>query len=304
MMRYDPRDSPRAAWRVLVIAIVLIWGARGAEAEFSVAIAVEREGGDVELVRGVDWRMGEVGELVAVVRGMGDEGAETYYSGQAGRVWVEGEVRELGAWDGAVEIEWFRVEPVMMHGAGEGHDETAPGWLWYTNARVPWSPRMREGWIGFDRIEYVENPVAAEAIRGGGWRVVADARPTDGAYDRAGGMGVMRYGVEVTIDGRDYRTAGVEVRNERGIGAEVFRVTVRRDDSFLGWATSYFNVPGLYGSHERQVDDYVGVDCADLLVGAYRRWRGGGMTYTGVNKLMERMERVGGANIGWRGKGR
>lgn len=48
----------------------------------------------------------------------------------------------------------------------------------------------------------------------------------------------------------------------------------RRDDTYLGWLSTYFLVPEVSGSagsgRDNQTDRYVGADCADVLVGALR----------------------------------
>jgi hypothetical protein len=36
----------------------------------------------------------------------------------------------------------------------------------------------------------------------------------------------------------------------------------------------FFNVPGLFGCTADQSYHYIGIDCADVLVAAHRRWRG------------------------------
>ena len=37
----------------------------------------------------------------------------------------------------------------------------------------------------------------------------------------------------------------------------------------MGNLTTYFNVPGIFGSTPYQVRNYIGVDCADVLMAAY-----------------------------------
>jgi hypothetical protein len=224
--------------------------------------------------------------LTAIVAIRQADGAVRYVSGERTAVRI-GDRRIIAEpWTGPITLRWFKVEPRMMH-ESKGNDPTAPNYLWYTNAYVPGSPRQSDGWIDFDTIHYDENRIEAFADR---WSIPADAHPTDQRYDRNRGLGTMRYAVQAVIDGKTVRTPGRGSANYLGIGDEVFRLNIRLDDSFVGYATSYFNVPGIYGSHERQVDRFIGTDCADLLVGAYRRWRGGRLEYTGVNRLVEQMQ--------------
>ena len=58
----------------------------------------------------------------------------------------------------------------------------------------------------------------------------------------------------------------------------VFRVSIRDGEGYLGYLTSFFNVPGVFGSVARQSGGYVGVDCADVLMAAYSKWRNLPMT--------------------------
>ena len=40
------------------------------------------------------------------------------------------------------------------------------------------------------------------------------------------------------------------------------------DDTYIGYLTTFFNVPGIFGSMPYQSRNYIGVDCADVLVAA------------------------------------
>ena len=42
----------------------------------------------------------------------------------------------------------------------------------------------------------------------------------------------------------------------------------------MGYVTSYYNVPGLFGSIPYQSGNYIGADCADVLMAALARWKG------------------------------
>jgi hypothetical protein len=41
---------------------------------------------------------------------------------------------------------------------------------------------------------------------------------------------------------------------------------------YLRWASTFINTATVFGSHVNQVNKYHGTDCADLLMGAYRKW--------------------------------
>lgn len=230
--------------------------------------------------------------LAVLLEESAPSGAKHYYAAEPGTALVSGRKIEVARWDRPepLTIQWFKVEPLMMHPTGKGADPTVPDFLWYTNAYCPSSPR-KQAWIGFDRIEYRNNPLPAGTNK---WSIPADAHPTDRRYDLNGGLGVMRYHVEVTLGGKTWKTSGAESTEELGIREDVFRLTVRRDDSYVGCATSFFNVPGVFGSVGKQVDHYQGVDCADLVIGVYRKWKKADLEYTNVNGLLKCMKSASG----------
>jgi len=64
-------------------------------------------------------------------------------------------------------------------------------------------------------------------------------------------------------------TPGIETKDKRGLSPKVFRVSVKKNSGLLGNLTSYFNVPAVFGSTPYQVRNYIGIDCADVLMAAY-----------------------------------
>jgi len=184
-------------------------------------------------------------------------------------------------------IEWFKVEPIMKH-RFKGPDPTVPWFRWYANAHVPGSPKAYK-WMGLDPIQYVEHRIPGTINRA---TILADAHPTLLLHDLYDGLGVMRYAVQVTIFGKPSKSPSIKCVNDYGIKDDLFKLVVRRDDSYLGYATSYFNVPGVFGSVKRQSDQLTGVDCADLVVGAYRRWKNSDYPYTNVNGLVNQLKHV------------
>ena len=75
-----------------------------------------------------------------------------------------------------------------------------------------------------------------------------------------------------------------------------FRYSFRRGDDFLGWLTSYFNVPYVFGSAGKgarsQAERRVGADCADVLVAALRRVGASRFEYSSVMDLVSRLPHV------------
>ena len=124
--------------------------------------------------------------------------------------------------------------------------------------------------------------------------ISADANPSDKSKDVNNGLGTMRYKVEVTYGNKKLSTPGKESKNSRGIKKNVHRISFRKDDSFLGRLTAFFNLPYIYGSAGRnntdnQPENYIGSDCADLMVWAYRN-TGKDIDYTyaaGLTKITE-----------------
>ncbi|MBI5482566.1 MAG: hypothetical protein HY906_27170 [Deltaproteobacteria bacterium] len=104
----------------------------------------------------------------------------------------------------------------------------------------------------------------------------AGARPPRAAEDLHDGLGTMRHRAEVRLaGGRVLGTPGAGAVDQFGILPSVFRVSLRRDDTFLGHLTGYFLVPEVFGSAgpgaNHQTERFTGADCADVLTGALRR---------------------------------
>jgi hypothetical protein len=159
-------------------------------------------------------------------------------------------------------IRWYRIVP----------DDAAP----YQNAVWPWDPHPYQ-WLGFAKLRYAREELAAwrgraEVTVAAGardWRTAADA--ADGAPD---GLGSYWFQVEVEAGGRVEASPGLERNDPRGLSPEVLRVTFRAGDDLLGQLTGWFHVPGVFGAVPYQVANYLGVDCADVLMAADARARG------------------------------
>jgi hypothetical protein len=163
-----------------------------------------------------------------------------------------------------VELAWNRIEPAVAN---------------MTNGDTPAE-------FHFAEIEY-----RATAIEGAaGPALAADVRPTL-TPDHGHGVGTMRYQLVVRQGDRTIASAGVDARRGRGAGGltdAVLRVSIRRDDTFLGYLTEMFNQPYIWASAglsdaTHQSEHLEGSDCADLMVYGQRRlgkrvaytWTGG-----------------------------
>jgi hypothetical protein len=124
-------------------------------------------------------------------------------------------------------------------------------------------------------IDYREVPLGF-----GGW--------SPGALDE---LGTTRYKAEVTLGDRVVGSPGRESQNDQGIGKDVHRISVRKDDSFVGWIYSFFKLPYIFGNTEYQVENYIGADCADLVVGALRK-SGHDYSYTNADGLSRSADEV------------
>jgi hypothetical protein len=128
--------------------------------------------------------------------------------------------------------------------------------------------------------------------------LVADVRPTL-TPDHGDGVGTMRYQLVATQGTRTIASPGTEARRGRASGGltdAVTRVTIRKDDTYLGYLTEMFNQPYIWASagptaRSHQSEHLEGSDCADFVVYGARRmgadipymWTGG---LPGVTKLL------------------
>ncbi len=156
-------------------------------------------------------------------------------------------------------IRWYQVFPVL--------DEL------YKNANHPWEDNPYE-WVGLDTIDY--SRVELTHLEGQ-WAV----RPLDqpradpsGSRFHQRALGSFWFQAVVETDTGTLHSPGLESNDGRGLSPAVLRVSVRSDEGYLGTLVSFFNVPGLFGSVVHQSEHYIGVDCADVLVAAYHRWKG------------------------------
>jgi hypothetical protein len=152
----------------------------------------------------------------------------------------------------AALLRWRKVEPVQ-----------------------PTMSNTESGGFAFESIEYQATPMPAASGRGA---IAADVHPTL-TPDHGNGVGTMRYQIEVTQDGRTVASAGVDARRGRGSGGltdDVHRISLRRDDTYLGYLTELYGQPYIWASagttdHAHQSERLEGCDCADFVVYGRRR---------------------------------
>jgi hypothetical protein len=139
----------------------------------------------------------------------------------------------------------------------------------------------------FEPIDYRATPID-EA--NGKASLVADVRPTL-TPDHGHGVGTMRFQLVALQGERVIASPGPEARRGKGSGGltdAVTRVSIRRDDTYLGYLTEMYNQPYIWASggtsdKAHQSEHLEGSDCADFLVYGQRRmgakyaytWTGG-----------------------------
>lgn len=148
------------------------------------------------------------------------------------------------------------------------------------------------GSFRFEAIDYREVLMRSWLFRAGG---PADVRPTL-TPDRGRGVGTMRYKLRALTTTGALSTPGRDARRGPGSGGlddGVHRVSLRRDDTYLGVMTEMYGQPYIWASAGRnpethQSERLEGADCADLMVYGARRkgyripytWTGGLHRYT------------------------
>jgi len=162
-----------------------------------------------------------------------------------------------------VELRWNRLEPASVNlSNGNGDD------------------------FHFEPIDYRATPIASA---GGRPAIPADVHPTL-TPDHGHGVGTMRFQLVVLQGDRVIASPGPEARRGKGAGGltdAVARVSIRRDDSYLGVLTEMYNQPYIWGSAglsdaTHQSERLEGSDCADFIVyGARRAGKDLAYTWTG-----------------------
>jgi hypothetical protein len=173
----------------------------------------------------------------------------------------------------------------------------------YANAAPPWEPNAY-AWTGMDAIGYFQIELA-------GFRDEAEIEPFAGAAiaDAVAAItgsrsfyhadvGTFWFAADTSLGGRTARTRGAADVTDRGIAAEVTRVAVRADSTYVGALEGFYNVAGLFGSTTYQAAHHVGADCADILMAALSEWRKKplGANYN-VQQLTQRLRKVAALDV-------
>jgi hypothetical protein len=196
-----------------------------------------------------------------------DGGRHLYFSDAGSEIRIAGKRRNARPLAEAPDADlfWFRVEP-----AEESMSNTGTGSFRY------------------ERIRYAETGIVA-ALGAGSLR--ADVRPTL-THDRGRGVGTMRYKLVAVAESGAVATPGVEARRGKasgGLADSVHRVSLRRDDTYLGYLDELFGQPYIWASAgpnkaAHQSERLEGADCADFVVYGQRRM-GKDLEYTWTGDL-------------------
>ncbi len=138
----------------------------------------------------------------------------------------------------------------------------------YKNANFPWDNDPYK-LVGFAKIKYHRYELMQ--FRGQQEIIPSFKNKYDSLYKTDAGSFWVQ--AEVTLHGKKKSSPGIESSDHRGLSPNVFRISVRDGEGYIGYLTSFFNVPGLFGSVTYQSTNYIGVDCADAVMAAYSRWR-------------------------------
>lgn len=182
-------------------------------------------------------------------------------------------------------------ESVKLRVSGHGYD--AVRWYlifpdlteFYKNATPPFEPGAYQ-WLGYDRIRYhrirlerfdnrteidpFDIPDLYAPVRA--W-LERQGRPPWSLDYYHGDVGTFWFQAEATRGERMFRSRGIEDADERGLTPKVMRVSVGEGEGYLRYLTSFYNVPGVFGSVLSQSIGHVGADCADILMSARAEWR-------------------------------
>jgi hypothetical protein len=165
----------------------------------------------------------------------------------------------------AVELAWNRIEPAEAN-ISNGEAST----------------------FHYEPIDYQATVIDGATNRAS---IAADVRPTL-TPDHGGGVGTMRYQLIARQGGRTITSPGPEARRggaSGGLTDAVLRVSIRRDDSYLGYLTEMFGQPYVWASAGRsdrthQSERLEGSDCADFIIYGARRM-GANLPYTWTGGL-------------------
>jgi len=154
----------------------------------------------------------------------------------------------------AKSIKWYQIIPNISK--------------FYKNANFPWDPKPYQ-WRGFAKIEYERVEIKEfedKEIVTLTQKILEKNRP-QGYHLYNSKVGSFWFEVVATTNsGKVIKSAGLKQNSSRGLSPKVFRISFMESSDYIGYLTTFFNVPGIFGSIPYQSKNYIGVDCADVLM--------------------------------------
>jgi hypothetical protein len=255
------------------IALLILFSSSSGEMKILDVSIVSGPQGGVATLQNKEIRKGERYLLYLLI--VAQRGKDTLYFTEAPKLSLKGvkiEKSRIRRWDeglGKLEIKWYKIE--------------------YKGDVYRNGPHNSGWWA---KLEYIETPVEKWRNK---WSVYPDVRPTilKGAGDN---LGTMRFKVEIIYNGVPYSSPGIESVDKRGIKDEVHRISIREDDTYVGWLKAFFNLPYIWGSASingeeppeyHQAERFIGSDCSDFIVAAWRKKSGKDIPYLGSYAFKE-----------------
>jgi len=195
---------------------------------------------------------------------------------------------------------WYQIIPDISKIYKNCNHPTEPDpYKWVGLAKIEYSRKERIDWRGKWQVE----PLAAAPDNPPKRGVLDSLRAVLGSNSRTQysykDIGSFWFQVEVEKSGQTHRSPGIEDSDKKGLSPRVFRLSVREGDGFLGYVTSFLNVPGVFGSVPYQSNNYIGIDCCDVLVAAYGKWKDKTITKDyNVDMLVTKLPRLAEFDIG------
>jgi len=137
---------------------------------------------------------------------------------------------------GAVNVTWYQIIPDTSQ--------------YFQNADMPWEKNAYQ-WTGFAKIKYqlVEIPkFRNKKIVVIDTDILEENRPLGRNYYRSEVGSFWFQAIGKTKSGKIIKSLGIEKNDYRGISPTVFRLSCLDGKDYVGRLSSFFNVPGVFGS--------------------------------------------------------
>lgn len=148
----------------------------------------------------------------------------------------------------------------------------------YHNAEWPWNPGAYR-WLGFEKIHYSRCELASLRDQ---WEIdpfsEAGCGPATASDFYRSDVGSFWFQAEIEGPDGTQSSPGLEETDNKGLSPDVLRVSIRDGKGYLGYLSSLFNVPAVFGSTPYQCSHFIGVDCSKALMTAFYLSRGKTLT--------------------------